>query len=220
VDPERNQFRKEDGLVLRLLEALSAGECRAPIDRTILEALATGTLGAPESELARNHLAECVYCLHAFSEIQSLLEMPTPAEVREEEARVQAAHSTRSELENRVRELIGAIERERRLLAHRARQLEYSDPGLHASADAALDQTWESPLEEDVEALVSRLETARRSMEEQQNLVTMCLGLLKQHGQLAAQVRAAGMSRDWKLLDRARGDLIDLLQQLSRRLRV
>jgi hypothetical protein len=57
-------------------------------------------------------------------------------------------------------------------------------------------------------------------MEEQQNLVTMCLGLLKQHGQLAAQVRAAGMSRDWKLLDRARGDLIDLLQQLSRRLRV
>jgi hypothetical protein len=219
VDPKRNQFRKEDGLVLRLLEALSAGGCRAPIDRTILETLATGTLGAPESELARNHLAECVYCLHAFSEIQSLLEMPTPAEVMEEEGRIQAEHEARWELGNRVRELIGTIERERRLLAHRARQLEYSDPGLHAYADAALSPT-EPPLEEDVDALVSRLETARRSLEEQQNLVTTCLALLKQHGQLAAQVRAARMSRDWKLLDRARGDFIDLLQQLSRRLRV
>jgi hypothetical protein len=218
-------------LVLRLFETLDAGECKTPLDSKVLEKLANGRLASRAAQKARDHIAQCVYCLNAYAEVQSILEMPTPAEAIQEEAETRPARVTTAAtrgLFDQVRELISTIEREVRQLRHRAVQTEYSDPGLHAYASLALMDVRSMPMsgsEESFDELVSRLQTARRSLEEQLSQVMTFTKLIEQHEQLATQLQAAKMESVEKRrllgeLSKARVLLGAALPQLSRRLKV
>jgi hypothetical protein len=221
VDPERARLRRDDAIVLKLVEALGAGECEAPLAPMVLEKLATGSLEARKAGQARDHIAQCVYCVNAYAEVLNVLEMPTPAEVMEEESEVrrQRASQTPSDVGTQVSELIREIERETRYLRHRTVQREYSEPSLFE------EERDPGRLPFKKSRSVSKSEPSSRSAEEQRAFVAKFMGLVKQHGRLATRVKAAKVAPFEKQrllgeLEEAREAISHALQQLGRPLRV
>lgn len=71
--------------LIRELDARrEAGACPSNIPATVLDELIAGRLPADRAEQVRQHLAACLVCLNTYAELQSLSDLPTPSEARQQ----------------------------------------------------------------------------------------------------------------------------------------
>jgi hypothetical protein len=98
-----------------------------------LEQLIDSELSAQDSERARRHIAECLFCLTAYSELLAASPRLTTSEVA---AASRPAHAV-ERLEQSVVEFLTEAEQLRQHLRHRALQRQYSEPSL-LSVDPAI----------------------------------------------------------------------------------
>lgn len=123
-----SEKRREDEVLLALLAGLDESRCGQGIQVQELERLARGSLGAEEARRRRQHMAECLPCLHAYAQTQATLELSAASDDQAGVARDASGRSLR--LAERVREFLAAVEGLLAGLRQRAVQARYSDPSL------------------------------------------------------------------------------------------
>src|SRR5437773_10553178 len=73
------QHQREDEIAHEVLGYIEASPCATPLALSTLEQLAVGATSPEDTDRVQTHLGQCLYCLSAFTRVQSLLESPSPA---------------------------------------------------------------------------------------------------------------------------------------------
>jgi hypothetical protein len=141
--------RDLDDLLNRLGDRLTRRRnnrvCPRPMDLGVLESLARSRLNARDAARTRRHLETCLYCLHAYIELQGARRdaeaaLDESAQARTPSSRtmqVAASISAPRDLRGQVEVLLSEMTRLMRQFRHRVVQQAYSDPRLAEEAYAA-----------------------------------------------------------------------------------
>jgi hypothetical protein len=175
------------GLLDYIQDQRDAGRCENRVGIRQIEEFIDNQLPSEEASKLRNHIADCVFCMAAYAELQAAAR--ALSEVQPSQAPALAAARSIPEpptfevaLAKRVALLVEAFQQARRRFGHRAVQKQYSEPDID----------W-SPAEIDRSQLPDRLEAIERLMAERLDDLRHIRRLLNESELIRADLQRRGI---------------------------